>query len=153
MNDCAPGRGSPNAYRALTAGYIGEKDLRVRCSATCQDLARACTYIRVLHEAIYSLKKQLRGFKIILLRTPPLWGWALQGDSGAGHSRETWGWALQGDSKVGHSRERGTPWVGHSGQGDSALGHSRKTWGWALQGDSGVGHSRRLSWGWALLGK
>ena len=47
------------------------------------------------------------------------WGWALQGDSAVGHSRETLGlgtpgrgWALQGDSGVGHSRESlglGTP--------------------------------------------
>ena len=88
---------------------------------------------------------------IILLRTCPvlveiLWGWALQGHSGAGHSRTTLG--LQGDSGAGHCRGLGAP-------GHSDLGHSTETLGlgnfsetstgtlsgWALQGDSGVGHS------------
>ena len=86
---------------------------------------------------------------MILLRTSPpslgrdtlglgtpgtLWGWALQGDSGVGHS-----------SKVGHFRNTlglGTPRVWHSTK--NGAGH----WSWALQGDwarrghSGVGHSR-----------
>ena len=58
-----------------------------------------------------------------------LWGWA---------PGRLWGWALQGDSGPGHSENTlgfGTPWW--SLHGDSAVGHS---WGWALQGHSRVGH-------------
>ena len=63
--------------------------------------------------------------KIILLRTSPiLWGWALQGDSGAGHSG---GWALQEKSEVGHSRET------------LGLGTPGRLWGWALQGPLRLG--------------
>ena len=78
---------------------------------------------------------------------------------GLGTSGSLWGWALQGVSGVGHSREV------------SGVGHFRSLWGWALQGVSGLGisgslgnpgvsgfaHSRRLGtpgslwgWGWAL---
>ena len=52
--------------------------------------------------------------------------------SGVGHSRE--GWALQGDSGVGHYRET----RGHSG-----LGHFRETLGLGTPGMTLVGHSRR----------
>ena len=56
-----------------------------------------------------------------------LWGWALQGDSGAGHSG------------VGHPRE--TLGLEHSME-TLGLGTPETLWGWALQGDSGVAHSR-----------
>ena len=66
-----------------------------------------------------------------------LWGWALQGHAGAGHSGDTLGLVqLQGDSGAGHS-------------GDNlGVGHRRDTltpgtlWGWALQG---TGRGEELS--------
>ena len=55
------------------------------------------------------------------------WGWAFQGVSGVGHSRETLGLGIPGVSGLG------TP-------GIFGVGHSR---GWAVQGVSAVGHSRK----------
>ena len=87
-----------------------------------------------------------------------LWGWALQGHSGAGHSGgRLWGWALQGDSGAGHSRTLwglGTPCTL---QGHSGLSTPGRLWGWAIlakvrhsgvghsgdSGNTGVGHSRK----------
>ena len=84
----------------------------------------------------------IASIQIMLLRTSPptvglgtpgtLWGWALRGHSGVGHSKENLGLGIGGDSfGVGHSRE--TLGVGTPG-----------TWTlvWALQRDSKAGHSR-----------
>ena len=74
------------------------------------------------------------------LGTPwSLWGWALQGVSGVGHSRQfvglgtagslrsLWGGALQGVSGVGHFSQ------------SLGLGTPGSLWGWALQGSLGLG--------------
>ena len=52
------------------------------------------------------------------------WGWALQGLSGAGHSRSLWNWALQGVSGVGRWALQGVFGVG---QGVSGVWHLRKS--------------------------
>ena len=58
---------------------------------------------------------------------------------GLGTPGRLWGWALRGHSGVGHSM--GTP--GHSGLGlGSGAGHSAHSEVGQRQGDSGVGHSR-----------
>ena len=65
----------------------------------------------------------------LALGTPSVWVW---------HFGSLCGWALQGDSGVGHSRDSG-----------SSLGWALSFWGWALQETLGLGTPRRL-WGWAL---
>ena len=70
------------------------------------------------------------------------WGWALQGDSGVEHSRETLGLGTPGVSKVGLSRETlglGTPgrrWAlqENSGIGASGVGHSMESLGLGTPG-------------------
>ena len=69
-----------------------------------------------------------------------IWGWAIQRDSGAGHS--LLGSALQGDSGAAHSGDSLGLGTLH---GDFGVGHSRETLGlggWALRKHSGAGHSR-----------
>ena len=85
--------------------------------------------------------------KHILLRTsPPSLG---RDTLGLGTLGRLWGWALQGDFGVGHSRETlglGTP--GRLWDWETlGLGTPVKLWGWALlgwvlQGQSGIGHPR-----------
>ena len=72
---------------------------------------------------------------LILLRTSPP---SLRRDAlGLGTLGTLWGWALQGQSRVGHSRDTlGTLW------GHSAAGPPETLWGWALQGHSVDGHSK-----------
>ena len=99
------------------------------------------------------------------LGTPKsVWGWARQGVSEVGHSKEFLGFAfsLQGESGVSGWALLGTP--GRlSGLWDWALqdsglwvGHSRSVWAWALQEKnllvSGLGRiwGRWALWGWAL---
>ena len=68
-------------------------------------------------------------------------GWALQGESGVGHFRQTL--ALRTHSGVGHSRETlGWALQKDSGVETLGLGTRGRLWGWALHQDSGVGHSR-----------
>ena len=86
-----------------------------------------------------------------------LWGWALQGVSGVGHSRKSLGWALQGDCEVVRLWGLcGWALQGVSGLGTQGwhLGSFLGGWvGWALQQVSrfGVGHSRETLGDWGIL--
>ena len=77
-----------------------------------------------------------------------LWGWALRGHSGVGHSRKN-----SGAGHSGNTLKLGTPerlWVWVLRAKDTAT--PRRLWGWALQGNSGIGLGTRRVWysGWAL---